>query len=100
MCVCVCVCVCMYVKLLSVCSFHELSGINVAMSTRKTKSELLSCFQEDAVPDLGLPIDIHIEEVTPETAFDPPSFKYISLISLILDKGLAIPLRRCVLCSI
>ena len=39
-------------------------------------------------------VDILIEEIVPETAFDPPSHKYHSVLALILDKGLAIPDRK------
>jgi len=42
----------------------------------------------------GWPIDIIIEEVVPETAFDPASRSYHSLRQLILDEGLAMPSKK------
>ena len=42
----------------------------------------------------GIPVDIIIEEVIPETAFDPASRNYHSLRQLILDEGLAMPSKH------
>ena len=58
---------------------------------------LVGWLQGERVPDLGLPVDILIEETIPETAFDPPRHEYVSLVTLIQDKGLAIPMKRQVL---
>ncbi|XP_076445167.1 RING finger protein 17-like [Babylonia areolata] len=44
--------------------------------------------------DLGLPVDILIERLIPETALDPVRHEYLSLVSRIQDQGLAIPRRK------
>lgn len=48
----------------------------------------------ERVDKLGLPVDILIEETIPETAFEPQTHEYVSLISLLLDRGLALPAKR------
>lgn len=53
--------------------------------------------QGKCVDGFGLPIDILVEEVVPETPFDPPRKDYISLVTLLQDKGLAIPSKRSVM---
>lgn len=41
--------------------------------------------------DSGVPVDLIVEELVPETAFDPASQTYHSLRQKILDEGLALP---------
>lgn len=54
---------------------------------------LIVSVQGEAVPELGLPVDIVVEEIVPETAFDPAFKKYVSLIDLLLGQGLALPIK-------
>ncbi|XP_025098341.1 tudor domain-containing protein 1-like isoform X3 [Pomacea canaliculata] len=55
--------------------------------------QLFVKLEGEAVPELGLPVDIVVEEIVPETAFDPAFKKYVSLIDLLLGQGLALPIK-------
>ncbi|KAL8579491.1 hypothetical protein ACOMHN_025444 [Nucella lapillus] len=46
------------------------------------------------VPELGLPVDLVVEDVIEATALEPAMSKYTSVSAKLEDKGLAIPLRR------
>ncbi|KAK7107702.1 RING finger protein 17-like isoform X2 [Littorina saxatilis] len=59
-----------------------------------TGKRLFIKLEGDRIPEYGLPVDILIEETIPETAFDPQSHVYNSLLTLIQEKGLALPMRR------
>ncbi|XP_005101957.1 RING finger protein 17 [Aplysia californica] len=50
--------------------------------------------QMDDASEEGVPVDIIVEEVIPETAFEPASRNYHSLRQYILDEGLAMPNKR------
>jgi hypothetical protein len=52
--------------------------------------------QGERVEGWGLPVDILIEDIIPETAFEPQSYQYRPLIEQLLEKGLAIPMKKSV----
>ncbi|KAI8791008.1 RING finger protein 17 [Biomphalaria glabrata] len=58
------------------------------------KDKILYIKQEGDPTELGLPVDIIMEEEKPETAFDPATHSYHSLRQCILKQGLAMPAKK------
>ncbi|CAL1539366.1 unnamed protein product, partial [Lymnaea stagnalis] len=66
----------------------------VEFMASQIKDKKLYIKQEGDLTDMGLPIDIIVEEVIPETAFDPAIRTYHSLRQNILKEGLAMPAKK------
>ena len=53
-------------------------------------------FQGNRSNELGLPVDVLIEVIHPETALQPSRFEYLSLAHMIEERGLGFPTNRSV----
>ncbi|CAG5131070.1 unnamed protein product, partial [Candidula unifasciata] len=58
------------------------------------KDRKLYIKQEGDPTDMGLPVDLIMEEEIPETAFEPKSHKYHSMRKAIIKNGLAMPAKK------